>query len=57
MKMKWFSVFFGLLMAAGTAQAWYGGPGAPGYGYGPYAAPSGRRASGCRPGAIPTATW
>ena len=30
MKIKWFSVFFGLLMAAGGVQAWYGGPGAPG---------------------------
>ena len=38
MRVKWFSVFFGLLMAAGSAHAWYGGPGY-GYGYGPYAYP------------------
>lgn len=42
MKIRWFLVFFGLLMATGSAQAWYGGPGVPGYGpYGyPYDYPS-----------------
>ena len=39
MKIKWFPIFFGLLLAAGNAQAWYAGPGAPGYGYGPYGYP------------------
>jgi hypothetical protein len=39
MKIQWFPLFCGLLMAAGSAQAWYGAPGGPGYGYGPYAYP------------------
>lgn len=37
MKTRWFSIVAGLLLTAGSAQAWYGGPAAPWYG--PYAYP------------------